>query len=904
MSGALAPGNRLGPYEIVAPLGKGGMGEVYRARDTRLGRDVAVKALPEAFARDPERLARFEREAKLLASLSHTNVAGIYGLEEHAGQRYLILEFVDGETLADRLQRGALPIDEAIDVGRHVAMALETAHETGIVHRDLKPGNIMLTPAGVVKVLDFGLAKSAAATGSSSDMNLSASPTIADAATAAGVILGTAAYMSPEQARGKPVDRRTDIWSFGCVLYECLTARPLFSGETVSDLVAQILQGEPNWSALPAGTPPVVRRLLERCLRKDSRERLRDIGDARLELSDIRAAVPEVRPVPVRRTSWVLPIVGGAVLGGLLAAFVGSALHRPHPAPGVQEASVMLPEGQRLARSGANHFMALSPDARAIAFMARTAGTMQIHVRRLDQREDITIPATQDARDLFFSPDGEWIAFFDSQRLQKVSVHGGAPMPLANCSQDRGGVWLDDGTIVFSADATRPLSRLPQAGGTPVEITRLEPARQERTHRWPDALDGGPWVVFTVGLKSSPGDYDGSDIDAVSVKTGERRTLIHGGRRAVWAAPDHLIFDRKGSLFAVKIDPHNPRVTQEPVPVLEGVAGDASSGASFIGLARDGTLAWVPSDDVDIKRQIVWFDRTGRWTPTPVPPGEYRSALVSPDGGHVLLIVGPGGGAGDVWLADLATGGLRRMSYSNTTNSAAWFPDGSGFAHSIVDSLGMTQLAIRRVDAAGGTRIAASMGPNGVVSSATPDGNAVLYSDWGTANGRMHLVSLGAVPDQKLVPTDTNQDAYEMAGVLSPDGRWLAFVSNRTGREEVFIRRPDGSSGLWQVSTHGGNGVRWGRAGAELFFVEDETLKAMTVTVTGNDLALGQPESLFEAPQAPNEPTFRDYSYDPKTDRFLFTRPPTGTNERREIALSIGWGARLTDLIRRRNAKP
>ena len=687
------------------------------------------------------------------------------------------------------------------------------------------------------------------------------------------------------------------------MLYECLTGRPVFTGETVTDLVAQILKREPDWNALPADTPATVRRLLTRCLRRDPRERLRDIGDARLELAEAGEATPAGRAGSGPRMPLVVAAISGAAVVALLAAIAWTTLQRPRPPQGIQEASLMLPLGQRLATVGSNHFMALSPDGRAIAFVARAAGEVQLHVRALDRREDVAIPGTPDARDPFFSPDGEWLAYFDSQHLQKVSVHGGAPVSIAAATQDRGGVWLDDGSIVFGPDATRPLYRIPRPGEPPVALTRLDSTRQERTHRWPDALDGGPWVVFTVGLQGSPGDYDGADIDAVSVKTGERRKLVHGARRAMWAAPNHLVFDRKGTLFAVRIDPRDPRVSEEPVPVLEGIDGVPSSGASHFGFARDGSMGWVPSKNGDSERQVGWFDRAGHWMPTPVPPGEYRQADVSPDGLSALIMMGSGGGAGDVWLADLSTGGMRRLTYTNTTNSATWLPDGSGIVYAIADSLGGNELAVRRIDSAGGTRVLGRLGANGVISNVSSDGTAAVWADWGTVNGRIHMTTLGADPVTTPLRTDAPQESYEQGGRLSSDDQWLAYISNRTGREEVFVRRRDGSSGQWQVSTHGAAGVRWGRGNSELFFVEDEMLKAVKLTVHGNDIVLGQPVSLFEPPTSPAELTFRDYSYDPRSDRFLFTRPPAGTDERREIALSIGWGARLERLIAARGEK-
>jgi eukaryotic-like serine/threonine-protein kinase len=902
----LTAGTRLGPYEIVAPLGAGGMGEVYRARDARLARDVAIKALPAGFAQDPERLARFEREARLLASLSHPGIAGIHGLELVGDHRYLVLEFVEGETLAARLARGPLPVDEALHVCAQVAGAIEAAHEAGVIHRDLKPGNVMLKPDGGVKVLDFGLAKAGAAGGgSSSDVNLSASPTMTHAATSAGMILGTAAYMSPEQARGKAVDRRTDIWSFGCVLYECLTARQAFSGETVSDVIASILQTEPEWSALPAATPPRVLELLRRCLTRDVTMRLRDIGEARIAL--LRAPEPvATAAAPAHGVRAWLPWALAAAALAIAAIALG---RRPEPPPGPREASVVLPPGFRLGTSLGYHFAALSPDGRALAYTAREAGSIALRVRRLDSRQDIAISGTDDARDPFFSPDGEWIAFFDGRHLLKVSVHGGAPVPLAVTGQDRGGVWLDDGRIVLSAEATEPLMIMPGAGGTPVAVTTLDSTRKERTHRWPSALRGGPWVVFTVGTMDSPGDYDGADIDAVSVTTRERRHLIHGARRAVWAPPNHLVFDRGGSLYAVTIDPRNPRVTEEPVPILDGVAGVGSSGAAFLDIAREGTMAWLPANQDDSKREIGWFDRSGHWTPTTVPPGEYRQLAISPDGRSALVLVGPGGGAGDLWLVDLASGGMRRLTYSNTGPMSVWFPDGIRFAMSAADSLGVSTIEVRRVDGAD-ARTLVRKGPPITATAVTPQGDAVLFSDYGPADGRIYSVPVSPIAREgnhratghaaSQLPTDAGNQVAEQAGVLSPDGVWLAYVSNRTGREEVFIRRRDGTGGRWQVSTRGGGGARWGRAGRELFFVEDEMLKRVTVSIHGDELAIGQPQPLFDVPASPIEPTYRDYAYDPTSDRFLFTRAPVDADQQRELALSIGWGSRITELIRKR----
>ncbi len=627
---SLSPGTRLGPYEITAPLGAGGMGEVYRARDTRLGRDVAIKALPAEFAQDAERLARFEREAKLLASLSHPNIAGIHGVEDADGTRYLVLEFVEGETLAARLARGPLPMDDALHICAMVAAAIETAHEAGIVHRDLKPGNVMIKPDGVVKVLDFGLAKAGAAGALSSDPNLSASPTLTHMATNAGVILGTAAYMSPEQARGKAIDRRTDIWSFGCVLYECLAGRPLFDGDTVSDLIAKILQTEPDWSALPAATPPRVRTLLARCLTKDAKQRLRDIGEARIALGDaardsgtIAATGMPVRTGRGRRTL----IQTGLVVATALIAIIAMRFSSRPPAPPRVALSVMLPAGDRLDGGRENALVGIAPDGSAVVFAASTGtDNHRLFVRRLDRPDIVELPGTDDASAPFFSPDGEWVAFFADRHLLKTSVRGGTPVVLAEAGSNRGGAWLDDGSIVFTPTFASPLIQIDANGGNAHAITTLDSTKSERTHRWPCGLPGSKWVVFTVGVTNSPGGYDDAAIEAVSVKSGERRVLAHGGC-ARYAPGGHLIFARNGSLYAMPLDPDDPKGGATAVPVQDGVLGVTTSGIAFFDIARNGTLAMVPGRESTSDARLAWRDCRATRRPFPANRATTSSSI-------------------------------------------------------------------------------------------------------------------------------------------------------------------------------------------------------------------------------------------------------------------------------------
>ena len=895
----LASGTKLGPYEIVAPLGAGGMGEVYRARDLKLDREVALKALPEAFAGDLERIVRFEREAKVLASLQHPRIAAIYGLHEHGSTRFLAMELVPGEDLAQRLARGPLAVDEALRVATGIAEALEAAHEQGIIHRDLKPANVQLAPDGAVKVLDFGLAK-ALQPAPSSATSLSQSPTLTTPATMVGVILGTAAYMSPEQARGvASVDRRADIWAFGCVLYEMLTARRAFEGDTVTETIASVLRSEPEWEPLLARAPQALVDLVQRCLRKDPKRRIQSIGDVRVELEDMLAQPVQSRSTtrgpaastsrrPLQWLPWLITALS------LIASAVLLAPGRRKPAS-MTELSIVPQAQQQIGEDLGYQPMAISPDGSMIAYTVRVEGLLRLRLRHMDRREDVEIAGAIGARNLFFSPDSQWIGFFDSRKMYKVSVRGGTPIELADTLQDRLGTWLDDGTIVYSREVTQPLFRIPEGGGEPVAVTELDSTQRERTHRFPCALDGGPWVVFTAQTVESPGGYDDANIDAVSVTTGERRHLFAGARRAVWAPGGYLILARGSDLYATPVDPRDPRITQDPVPVLADVSGDVSSGASYFSLAKDGTLAWIPGGEPERTREIGWFDREGRWTPIPIPAGPYAALYLGPGGSRALISAGAGGGATDLWLADLRNGQLSPLTHGNRGGSADWLPDGIRMVYSRSESgLGEAVFA-RRIDGTGGeTLLGHALHPL-LITDVTPDGLHVVYSDYGQRQGRIHLAPVDASSPPRALPGEG--DGYEQAGYVSPDGLWLAYVSNKSRREEVCVRRLDGSSGSWQLSNGTAGGIRWGRDGRELFFVTGEVLTRVPLHMQGTELVAGPAEPLFDVPPSPTETSFRDYDYDPIGDRFLFTRPPRGVGERREIAISIAWTRGLVKLL-------
>ena len=844
----LAPGTRLGSYEIVAPLGAGGMGEVWRARDTRLGRDVAIKALPEAFARDPERLARFEREAKLLASLSHPNIAGIHGLEEVSGRRYLILEYVDGPTLGERLAKGPLPLDEALEVCAQVAAGVEAAHESGVVHRDLKPGNVKITPSGGVKVLDFGLAKSGVAGaggGSSTDANLTTSPTMPYAATGVGVILGTAAYMSPEQARGRVVDRRTDIWSFGCVLYECLTGRQLYRGETVSDLIAQILEREPDWSALPANVPPRVRELLRRCLRKDARERLRDIGDARLEIAEAIAAGATAAPEPAAKTT---PHAGGFAW---LVAALGLAL----AVAGVWRGSARLETDQHLhavlthEAGGAIQpyptSVIISPDGRRVAYIVVDSTGSQLWVRDLDQQGPRRVTDMTSVRDVFWSPDGRTLAFStmgDGARLWKVPAAGGAPVSICDVKWSRGATWGKGDVIVFAPAPDGPLYRVPAGGGRVEAATTLDSTRHETGHRFPWFLPDGDHFLYAA----IPQGPRGWDICVGSLHSKESRRLLTAGSGATYADPGYLLYVRDGNLVAQRFDPQRIALSGDPVPI--GDPPDAGPvAASWVATAsRNGRLVMLRNRAPDTR--VEWDDRSG--TPLariPLPTGHYETVVPSPDGTSILATRVVSAVAREIWRSDPTRGTTTRLTQPNpVSGDPVWLRDGTGFAFDREHEGGF-RIYLAKLGGSGEPRLvpttdAQFQSPTDI----SRDDRTLILSVVDPVNQfDIWSVPLDGSARPRLVASTS---AWEDDGRLSPDDKWLALQSNVTGTNEVYIQPFPGPAPWTRVSFDGGRDPRWSRGGKELLYLRDEasgvSIMAAPIEVGGR-LRAGTPRALF-----------------------------------------------------------
>jgi serine/threonine-protein kinase len=896
----LNPGTKVGPYEILSALGAGGMGEVYRARDTKLGRDVALKSLPQAFTNDPERMARFSREAQVLASLNNPNIAAIYGLEESAGTRALVMELVEGPTLAERIAKGPIPLEEALPIAKQIAEALEYAHERGIIHRDLKPANIKVTADGTVKVLDFGLAKALAEDSVSPD--ISNSPTISVAATKAGYILGTAAYMSPEQARGKAADRRADIWASGCVLYEMLAGKKAFAGETISDILAAVIRGEPDWSLLPAATPQGIRTVLRRSLEKDPRRRLQAIGEARFaveeQISGAAAAsessVIGTREAPASAGLRVLPWALAGVLAAIAAGSVWGLWRAPRPASkAVTQFSVQLPSTQALKLDN-EPALALSVDGSRLVYVATVDGQPQLMLRSLNHLDAVPIPGTTDGEGAFISPDGNWVGFFAEGKLKKASLNGGPVTNLADIAIGRGGTWGPDDTIVYSPDAAAGLIRIPATGGTPQPVSTLDPAKKERTHRWPQFLPGGKAVLFTVGTLDSPDYYDDGRIDAVVLATGERRTLLEGSSMGRYVPSGHLLFARGGVLFAVAFDADRLKVTGTPLPVLEGISGELTTGAAHFAAADNGTLAYVPGQVRGALAVLAWGDRNGTFEPLPLPPHSYLDPSLSADGNHLAVVI-PAGKDEDIWIYDFARGTLSRLTFGGTNRGPRWSPDGKKIAYTVFAPDGKCDIYSKSADGSGAAEHILRSDTVHYVDSWSPDGKALVFTKTNArAIGEIWVLPLEGDRKARKI---TQSEFGEGNASISPDGHWLAYVSVESGRPQVFVRPFDGSAGKWQVSTEGALEPQWSSNGRELFYrnVLDNRMMAVPVE-TGAKFVAGTPRKLFDGVYNPRTVTDTLYGVAPDGQRFLMIRPATAETHSRQVNVVLNWFEELRNL--------
>jgi len=881
----LGPGTRLGPYEILSALGAGGMGEVYRARDTKLDRDVAIKVLPEVFAAEPERIARFQREAKTLAALNHPHIAAIYGIEESDGTHALVMELVEGEDLSQRISRGPVPLDEALPIAKQIAEALEAAHEQGIIHRDLKPANIKVRPDGTVKVLDFGLAKlhdSNAPNGPNVPNAMSMSPTITSPAmmTSVGVLLGTAPYMSPEQARGKAIDKRADIWAFGCLLYEMLTGKRAFDDEDVSMTLSKILQREPDFDALPPTVPARVRQALRVCLRKDSKQRMGDIRDVRLALEGAfetvltpgTAAVAATSPAGWRRglVLFGIFVIGGSVVGG--AVWFAT---RPTP-PRVVRTEIATAGATALSISGGDRDIAITPDGSRIVYR----GQNELLVRSLDQLVPTALTGLGTPRGVFISPDGQWVGFFDGNGLKKVAITGGPPVTLTTGvigQNSRGATWSEGGAIIFATSAIGTgLQRVSESGGEPTVLTKPNRERGEDDHVWPEFLPGGQAVLFTI--TATVGGLNNAQIAVLDLRTNRQTVLVRGGHHAHYVPSGHLVYGTGGTLRAVAFDLARLTVTGTAVPVLEQVATTAGGGVNAV-VAGNGTLVYATATAVvgvgDGLRSLVWVDRTGREEALRLLPADYGWARVSPDGLRVATSFAGPEGQQDVWVSELARGTLSRVTTDQQTdNDPVWTPDGRrlvfasqrgrdrfGFYSVAADGTGPVDLLLM-------SETAGFFRPYGW----SPDGKSLVF-DYGGVDGRGNIGMLSMEstrPWKPLLQTEAN----EVSPTLSPDGAWIAYSSNRTGRPEVYVERFPDLGDRKQISTDGGAEPLWSRDGHELLYRRGNAMIAVPLD-SKPTLSVGSPRVLFEAAYFATDGS-RRWDLSPDGKRFLMIKQNGG----------------------------
>lgn len=916
---SLATGSRVGPYEILGAIGAGGMGEVYRARDARLHRDVAVKALPELFSLDPDRVARFEREAQLLAALNHPNIAGIHGLEESGGERYLILELIPGESLATRLASGPLVLGEALALARQLAEALEAAHEKDIVHRDLKPGNIMVTPEGQVKVLDFGLAKgmhpagaglSPSSPGTPSSPGpfpngLHNSPTFASPAqTQMGVILGTAAYMSPEQAKGRTADKRSDVWAFGCVVYELLTGTTAFGGDDIPDTLAAVLRGEPDWTKLPPATPPAIERLLRRCLHKDRKQRLPDISIARYEIDEWLAGRTSQTSLSAasRRPRWQTAAMlgGAAVLGAAAATAVLRFGLWPSPAPPiVARFEVKPPADTRpiVAPIGSGTDIVISPDGTRVAYRAASSGGAFLALRRLEEHESTILPGTLRGGSPSFSPGGDRLAFVSQNQLKVLTLGAAAPTAVCDVASSAMGTdWLDEETILFAQGG---IFRVPAGGGTPAPIA--QPADDRHAYLFPEVLPGGTAILFTIDGPS------GRRIAARRLDSGEQKIVAENASFAHFAEPGYIAFMQAGRFVAARFDRERLEIIGTPATISENLM-EKITGAAGFDLSTNGVFAGMEGNSLPFVSRFFWKARDGRIlgfigeTDLEYP----RYPRISPDGRRLAGTVGPGS-QGQIWVFDLAgTAQPLKLTFGQHNLWPSWTPDGRGFlftrivTDSATDSGGYGRMAVMLLPADGSTLTPKPVLkiPDGStsVTSISPDGKWILF----TANlpGTLSDLMLKAIDTPDPPRPWLNESFSEAGGEFSRDGRWVAYVSTQTGTPEIWVRPFPGPGAPIRISPSTGREPVWSWNGKELFYQENGKMMAVAVNTTGAEFVFESPRMLFQGGfVAWQEVTPRTYDVAPD-GRFLMIEEKPNPNPA-IVTVVTGWTEMLASRLPR-----
>jgi serine/threonine protein kinase/Tol biopolymer transport system component len=883
---AILTGRRLGPYEILSAIGAGGMGEVYQAHDTKLGRDVAIKVLPANFVNDLERLSRFQREARMLAALNHANIATIYGLEQADGVTCLVMELVSGETLAERVKAGPLGIEEALKIAIQIAEALEAAHEKGIIHRDLKPANVKLTPEGKVKVLDFGLAKAFA--GDAANDDPSNSPTLSAAATMQGTILGTAAYMSPEQARGKVCDKRTDIWAFGCVFYELLSGKQAFHGEDVTDILAAVVRAEPDWSRLPGEIPQGIRVLLRRCLRKDRRQRLPDAGAARIEIEEALSGAGVAESVPPASVEQRRPLAWIASTVALIVAFGSLAFVYFRQAPPVVQTlryQLSLPDNAEF------RMFQLSPDGRNLAY-TRRAGNNRLFVRALDSLEEHEIPGTDGTTDPFWSPDSTHIAFFAQGKLKQVALSGGPATNIADAPDARGGTWGSDGTIVFAPTVYGGLSRVSPSSGGPSTPLKL-PVADRDSLRFPAFLPDSGRFFYVYEYQGGPkaedaglyvGFLDGTPPIRILPDISTARFVPSPGLRA----SGHLLFRRDTTLMALPFDPAALKATGEAFPLADPVPDMGRIPDAAFTVSANGILIYLSGGGASQEREITWLDRAGKRGKSLLKQKGIDSFALSPNGAQVMYSTGSQNARGDLWLYDLPHGTKQRFTFEPfNAHWPLWSPDGAAIVFS---SLPLYELFRKATQTSAKEESLGVKGTNARATSWAGDGKLLAYSQTGdTTKDDIWLLQLDGDRKPKLFKqTPFN----ETAGQISPDGRWMVYDSDASGQYEIYIEPMPGGGAQRQISLGGGQSPVWRGDGRELYFVLGSKLMAVEMK-PGTDLTFGTPHELFSGLNLITNPRQRAVYPSADGNQFLALLPTGDASAGSPITVVTNWLAEL-----------
>ena len=883
-------GKTLSHYKIIEKIGQGGMGEVYRAEDTNLSREVAIKVLPEQFTQDPQRLARFEREAKLLASLNHPNIAAIYGFEEADDVRFLAMELVPGETLAEKVAKGPVPVEEALEVCRQIAEGVEAAHEKGVIHRDLKPANVKVTPEGKVKILDFGLAKAFEDEIPAAD--ISQSPTLTEEMTRAGVILGTAAYMSPEQARGKPVDKRADVFAFGAVLYELLTGKRAFEGETITETLASILKGEPDWKALPAATPWRIQELLRRCLTKDANDRLRDVANVRVEIKlaleeptteSPTAVAGTVQPIQQR---WTMA-VGLVVLGAVIAGLAVWLLIQPSSPEQPLNRFVIRPSPPVVLGATTANDVAISPDGRRLVYRA-SGGSL--YLRSLDDFVDRSIPGTRGASgDPFFSPDGESILFFSQGSLKRVPLAGGSPITLCDGIASGGtGDWFED-TIVFTAnlDSGRGLHRVSATGGEPEILATVDPEKGEVSYFSPQVLPEGKDILFSIV-------GNGNRVAVLSLETGEQKPILENARQARYLRTGHLLYSQAetGNLMVAPFDLANLELAEDPVQVVQGVM-QLPTRADYA-VSDNGTLVYVPGSVAQHEHSLVWVDREGKETLVTEEKRDFSVPRISPDGKKLAITASDVTGLRHLYIYDFEGDSFSRLTSGDKGGgSSVWSPDGNWLAFQTTRD-GQRSIVRQPTDRSRPPETLASLPGFQMPNSWSPDGRFLAFG----TGGDIGILPLDEEGEPEFILASP---AGECCIKFSPDGKWIAYVSNEFGQRNVSVKPFQGPDVEWLISeeTEGGDQPVWSPDGKELFYRSSDKMMVVSIQTQDQTLAAGKPRVLFEGQYVSHARPigWQYYDISPDGKRFLMMKEEELPGSEGRINVILNWFEELKRLV-------